>query len=288
MPTTPHDIEHHLHRIAEGGHESVAERLGQLDEEWSAGQLTKAAAGALVVGGLVLARRHAVFALLPAAGAVALAQSASGRKSWLSSLFNQCGFRGRSEIEKERLALRTLRGDFRHLPSLHDLRPEPGRPQPVRGRGRPGQRRRRGQTGTPGGRPPGGPGDRRLSDGTPLAWRLSTRCHPPEAPAMPAALTPPQGTPAAPTAAGHVAPVAELLGGIVGDVQTLIKQQAQMLRAEIREDFNRGKSAAVYIGAGLGLAAVGVLFLVVGVVYLLNYLAPVAAAVRLLADRRRC
>jgi hypothetical protein len=52
---------------------------------------------------------------------VALAQSASGRKSWLSSLFCQAGFRSRAEIEKERLALRALRGDFRHLPSLHDL-----------------------------------------------------------------------------------------------------------------------------------------------------------------------
>ena len=90
---------------------------------------------------------------------------------------------------------------------------------------------------------------------------------------MPATLTPPQGTPTV-TATGHVAPVAELLGGIVGDVQTLIKQQAQMLRAEIREDFNRGKAATLYIGAGLGLAAVGTLFLVIGVVYLLYYLVP--------------
>ncbi len=90
---------------------------------------------------------------------------------------------------------------------------------------------------------------------------------------MPATLTPPPGTPAV-TAAGHVAPVAELLGGIIGDVQTLIRQQAQMLRAEIREDFNRGKAATVYIGTGLGLASVGSLFLVIGVVYMLYYLVP--------------
>jgi hypothetical protein len=88
---------------------------------------------------------------------------------------------------------------------------------------------------------------------------------------MPATMTPPQGTPAV-TAPGHVAPVAELLGGIVGDVQTLIKQQAQMLRAEIREDFRRGKQASMYIGAGLVAAGVGSLFLVIGLVYLLQYL----------------
>ena len=137
MPTKPNDYEHHLHKIAEGGHESVADRINQLDEEWSAGQLTKAAAGALVLGGLVLARRHGLFALLPAAGAVALAQSASGRKSWLSSLFCQYGFRSRAEIEKERLALRTLRGDFRHLPSLHDLRAEPDELSRFEGEGGP-------------------------------------------------------------------------------------------------------------------------------------------------------
>lgn len=91
---------------------------------------------------------------------------------------------------------------------------------------------------------------------------------------MPATMTPPQDTPAVTTASGHVAPVAELLGGIVSDVQTLIKQQAQMLRAEVREDFNRAKTATVYIGAGLVLAVVGVLFLVVGLVHLLHYLAP--------------
>ena len=137
MPQRPHDIEQHLHKIAEGGHESVADRLSQLDEEWSAGQLTKAAAGVLVAGGIVLARRHPLFALLPAAGALALAQSASGRKSWLSSLFNQWGYRGRAEIERERLALRTLRGDFRHLPSLHDLRAEPDELSRFEGEGGP-------------------------------------------------------------------------------------------------------------------------------------------------------
>ena len=89
---------------------------------------------------------------------------------------------------------------------------------------------------------------------------------------MPATVTPPQGSPVVPAQPGHAAPVAELLGGIVGDVQTLIKQQAAMLRAEIREDFRRGKQASLYIGAGLVLANVGVLFLVIGFVYLLQYL----------------
>jgi len=89
---------------------------------------------------------------------------------------------------------------------------------------------------------------------------------------MPSTIPPPQGTPAVTTATGTVAPVAELLGGIVSDVQTLIKQQAQMLRAEVREDFNRAKTATLYIGAGLVLAVVGVLFLVVGLVHLLQYL----------------
>ena len=66
----------------------------------------------------------------------------------------------------------------------------------------------------------------------------------------------------------------ELVSGIVSDAQTLIRQQVTMLRAEVKEDVRRTKDAAIYMGIGAGVAALGSLFLVIGVVYLLNYLAP--------------
>ena len=39
--------------------------------------------------------------------------------------------------DRERLALRTLRGDFRHLPSLHDMRAEPDELSRFEGEGGP-------------------------------------------------------------------------------------------------------------------------------------------------------
>ncbi len=65
-----------------------------------------------------------------------------------------------------------------------------------------------------------------------------------------------------------------LVSGIIDDATSLIGQQASMLRAEIREDLRRTKQAAKYLGFGLGLVAVGGLFLAVSLVPLLGSLAP--------------
>ena len=66
----------------------------------------------------------------------------------------------------------------------------------------------------------------------------------------------------------------ELVSGIVSDAQTLIRQQVTMLRAEVKEDVRRTKDAAIYMGIGAGVAALGSLFVVIGLVYLLNWFAP--------------
>jgi len=66
----------------------------------------------------------------------------------------------------------------------------------------------------------------------------------------------------------------ELVSGIVSDAQTLIKQQFAMLRAEIKDDINRTAEASKFIGIGASLLGVGAFFLMVAVVYLLNWLVP--------------
>jgi len=71
-----------------------------------------------------------------------------------------------------------------------------------------------------------------------------------------------------------VSSVADLLSGILDDAQTLIRQQAAMLRAEIREDALRTLSVLEYLSVGAVLAAVGGLFLMISLVYLLNYFVP--------------
>jgi len=66
--------------------------------------------------------------------------------------------------------------------------------------------------------------------------------------------------------------VTELVAGIADDAQHLIRQQYQMLRAEVREDIRRTKSAIKYLGLGAAGMMVGALFLVVALPLFLNWM----------------
>lgn len=66
----------------------------------------------------------------------------------------------------------------------------------------------------------------------------------------------------------------DLVSGILTDAQTLIKQQATMLRAEIKEDFRRTGDVAKYMSVGAVLVSLGGLLLVVSLVFLLNHYVP--------------
>jgi len=66
----------------------------------------------------------------------------------------------------------------------------------------------------------------------------------------------------------------ELVAGIVNDAQTLIKQQFAMLKAEIKDDIQQTAEASRFLGFGASLLGVGAIFLMVAVVYLLNWLVP--------------
>lgn len=73
----------------------------------------------------------------------------------------------------------------------------------------------------------------------------------------------------------HTEPsVTNLVSGILSDAQTLIRQQADMLRAEVRQDVRRTAKVAMYMGVGVGLGAIGALFLLVGLVHLVGWVAP--------------
>ena len=66
------------------------------------------------------------------------------------------------------------------------------------------------------------------------------------------------------------ASLTSLLGGIISDAQTLIRQQADMLKAEVREDFKRSKRAAEFGAVGIVFSTVGALGLVTAAAYLLH------------------
>ena len=64
--------------------------------------------------------------------------------------------------------------------------------------------------------------------------------------------------------------VTGLVTGIINDAQTLLKQQADMLKAEVREDFKRSKRAAEFGAVGIVFTTVGALGLITALAYVLN------------------
>ena len=63
-----------------------------------------------------------------------------------------------------------------------------------------------------------------------------------------------------------------LVSGILTDVQELMAQQTRLLRLEIRDDLRKARSGAIYLGVGVGIAAVGGLLLCVALPLLLSAL----------------
>jgi hypothetical protein len=115
-------LEARLACLADAGPQAISDRLSQLDREWSAGRVTKATIGVLIVTGLALtAFVNAWWLILPALGGAFLLQYLFSRTSWLGLTFRELGFRSGAEIDQEKFALRALRGDFKNLPTVHEI-----------------------------------------------------------------------------------------------------------------------------------------------------------------------
>jgi protein-S-isoprenylcysteine O-methyltransferase Ste14 len=63
-----------------------------------------------------------------------------------------------------------------------------------------------------------------------------------------------------------------LMSGILTDVQQLLAQQMRLLRLEIRDDLRKARTGAIFLGAGLGVTAIGGLLLCVMLPLLLHTL----------------
>ena len=116
------DLEKRLICLADAGPQAISDRLDELEAEWSAGRMTKATIGVLIVTGLALtAFVGPWWLILPALGGLFLLQYLFSRTSWLGATFREMGFRSGAEIDHEKFALKALRGDFRHLPTVLEL-----------------------------------------------------------------------------------------------------------------------------------------------------------------------
>lgn len=116
------NLEKRLACLADAGPQAISDRIAQLDREWSAGRMTKATIGVMLVAGLALtALANPWWLILPAAGGLFLLQYLFSRTSWLGATFREMGFRSGADIDQEKFALRALRGDFKNLPTYHEI-----------------------------------------------------------------------------------------------------------------------------------------------------------------------
>jgi hypothetical protein len=109
-----------LARVADGGDAPLAERLHQLDSEWSANDVAQVATATLALSSL-LRKSSARSNLASLIAGLALADSLRHRHSFLARIFQTFGFRDREEITCERNALKALRGDFVGTPTIQDV-----------------------------------------------------------------------------------------------------------------------------------------------------------------------
>lgn len=116
------DLECRVRALAEAGPAAIDERLVELDRAWTAGRASKAALGAAVVVGLGLGLAVSPwFFLLPILAGAILVEYVFSRQSVLGAMFRAAGLPSGADVEHEKLALKALRGDFKHLPTVHQM-----------------------------------------------------------------------------------------------------------------------------------------------------------------------
>lgn len=116
------ELECRVAKIADGGVPAINDRLNQLDQEWSAGRVSKSTLAVVILLGTILTLTLSWWwVVLPAIAGLLQLQYLFTKTSWIVRTFEEMGHRPASEIEHEKFALRTLRGDFQHLPTLHDI-----------------------------------------------------------------------------------------------------------------------------------------------------------------------
>lgn len=109
---------------AQRGPQAIAERLHALDTEWDAERLLQLNVSTLALCGMALsaATGKRRWLLVPAVVLpLSIADALAGQKR-LAPLWHRLGLRTRADVDRERLALRMLRGDFDLKDAPHDAR----------------------------------------------------------------------------------------------------------------------------------------------------------------------
>jgi hypothetical protein len=112
--------EQSITRLRHAGPTAIQRRLDELDAEWDVERVLEAnAASAVLIGtGLGASVNRRWFALPAIVGAFLLQHAVQG---WCPPLpvFRRMGFRTAAEIDRERFALKALRGDFDRISDVN-------------------------------------------------------------------------------------------------------------------------------------------------------------------------
>lgn len=111
-----HRTEQNIARCAAGGRVSIDDRLDELDEEWDLERALEAAAAATTLLAILLGASAGRFWYFVAA-VIALFLLCHAIQGWCPpvTIFRHFGFRTPAEIDYERYALKSIRGDFDSL-----------------------------------------------------------------------------------------------------------------------------------------------------------------------------
>lgn len=106
-----------------GNPEKIDQRLEELDEEWDMERILQANAAGVSLFGVLMASHNRKWLLLPLTVAGFLMQHAV--QGWCPpvEIFRRIGIRTTKEINDERYALKTLRGDFKETNIADNLDP---------------------------------------------------------------------------------------------------------------------------------------------------------------------
>ncbi len=113
------DIEHRVREYANRSRSDITRRIEELDREWDMERLLETNASAIAFTGLALGLTHSKkWLIVPGIVLPFLFQHAV--QGWCPPvpLFRRLGVRTREEIDRERYALKVLRGDFEKVQSL--------------------------------------------------------------------------------------------------------------------------------------------------------------------------
>ena len=113
------EAEHRLAEFLDGGNNPAAcqARITRLNREWEMERVLSLCVGAASIAAMLASKGlgRSMWSI-PAVGGAMLVQQALTGGSLLAPLLRRMGFRSRPEIEIEKYALKSLRGDFLRIP----------------------------------------------------------------------------------------------------------------------------------------------------------------------------